>query len=62
MTATTTRPARRARKADAAQTARKANASGSPGSRKRHSLILSLLMTVMLLYALLPLFWLVVNS
>lgn len=31
-------------------------------ARKRHSVILSLLMTVMLVYALLPLFWLVVNS
>jgi len=30
--------------------------------RKRHSLLLNLLMTVMLLYAVLPLFWLVVNS
>jgi multiple sugar transport system permease protein len=32
------------------------------GSRKRHSVLLNILMTVMLLYALLPLFWLVVNS
>src|SRR6266700_329051 len=32
------------------------------GRRKRHSALLSILMTVMLLYALLPLFWLVVNS
>jgi multiple sugar transport system permease protein len=31
-------------------------------ARKRHSLVLNLLMTVMLLYAVLPLFWLVVNS
>ncbi len=30
--------------------------------RKRHSLVLNLLMTVMLAYAVLPLFWLVVNS
>lgn len=29
---------------------------------KRHSVVLNILMTVMLLYALLPLFWLVVNS
>ena len=54
--------AAQARKANAAQAARKARASDSRGSAKRHSLILSLLMTVMLLYALLPLFWLVVNS
>jgi multiple sugar transport system permease protein len=32
------------------------------GRRGRHSVLLSVLMTVMLLYALLPLFWLVVNS
>ncbi|HEY1665159.1 MAG TPA: carbohydrate ABC transporter permease, partial [Trebonia sp.] len=32
------------------------------GGRKRHSVLLNILMTVMLLYALLPLFWLVVNS
>ena len=31
-------------------------------TRKRHSVILNILMTVMLVYALLPLFWLVVNS
>jgi multiple sugar transport system permease protein len=30
--------------------------------RQRHSLTLNLLMTVMLLYAVLPLFWLIVNS
>ena len=30
--------------------------------RKRNSVLLSVLMTIMLLYALLPLFWLVVNS
>ncbi len=51
-----------ARQANAAQAGRTARASRSEASRKRHSLILSLLMTVMLLYALLPLFWLVVNS
>ena len=32
------------------------------GLRKRHSVVLNALMTVMLIYALLPLFWLVVNS
>jgi multiple sugar transport system permease protein len=32
------------------------------GSRRRHSVLLNVLMTVMLAYALLPLFWLVVNS
>ena len=32
------------------------------GLRKRPSVLLNILMTVMLLYALLPLFWLVVNS
>ncbi len=32
------------------------------GLRKRHSFVLNLLMTVMLVYALLPLFWLVVNA
>ncbi|HEX3515148.1 MAG TPA: carbohydrate ABC transporter permease, partial [Trebonia sp.] len=32
------------------------------GVRKRPSVLLNILMTVMLLYALLPLFWLVVNS
>ncbi|HTR93111.1 MAG TPA: carbohydrate ABC transporter permease [Trebonia sp.] len=31
-------------------------------ARKRHSVLMNLLMTVMLLYAVLPLFWLVVNS
>jgi multiple sugar transport system permease protein len=31
-------------------------------ARKRHSVLLSVLMTVMLCYALLPLFWLLVNS
>jgi len=31
-------------------------------ARKRHSVMLNVLMTVMLVYALLPLFWLVVNS
>jgi multiple sugar transport system permease protein len=31
-------------------------------ARKRHSVILNILMTVMLIYALLPLFWLFVNS
>ena len=31
-------------------------------ARKRHSVLLSIVMTVMLLYAVLPLFWLVVNS
>jgi multiple sugar transport system permease protein len=31
-------------------------------ARKRHSVVLNVLMTVMLLYALLPLFWLLVNS
>jgi multiple sugar transport system permease protein len=35
---------------------------GGVSTRKRHSLTLNLLMTVMLLYALLPLFWLIVNS
>jgi multiple sugar transport system permease protein len=38
-------------------------APGKRGSlRKRHSVLMSVLMTVMLVYALLPLFWLVVNS
>jgi len=32
------------------------------GARRRHSLLLNAAMTVMLLYAVLPLFWLVVNS
>ena len=32
------------------------------GARRKHSVLLNILMTVMLLYALLPLFWLVVNS
>jgi multiple sugar transport system permease protein len=32
------------------------------GRRNRHSLLLNILMTLMLLYAVLPLFWLVVNS
>jgi multiple sugar transport system permease protein len=32
------------------------------GARKRHSVLLNVVMTVMLVYALLPLFWLVVNS
>ena len=36
--------------------------SGTAARRKRHSVILSIVMTVMLVYALLPLFWLVVNS
>ena len=35
---------------------------GNHGARGRHSVLLNVLMTVMLLYALLPLFWLVVNS
>jgi multiple sugar transport system permease protein len=35
---------------------------GQGGRRKRRSVLLNVLMTVMLLYALLPLFWLVVNS
>jgi multiple sugar transport system permease protein len=35
---------------------------GHHGARGRHSVLLNVLMTVMLLYALLPLFWLVVNS
>src|SRR4029077_18916111 len=39
---------------------RRARRRGS--TRKRHSVILNILMTVMLVYALLPLFWLVVNS
>jgi multiple sugar transport system permease protein len=55
----TTAPVRTAREANAAHAARAAR---NQRGRKRHSLILSLLMTVMLLYALLPLFWLVVNS
>jgi multiple sugar transport system permease protein len=58
VTATTT-PVPTAREASAAHAARAAR---NQRGRKRHSLILSLLMTVMLLYALLPLFWLVVNS
>jgi multiple sugar transport system permease protein len=33
-----------------------------PAGHKRHSVLLQILMTVMLLYALLPLFWLIVNS
>jgi len=32
------------------------------GTRRRHSALLNILMTVMLVYALLPLFWLLVNS
>jgi multiple sugar transport system permease protein len=32
------------------------------GLRKRHSVVMNVLMTVMLVYALLPLFWLVVNA
>ena len=35
---------------------------GKGGTHKRHSVVLNILMTVMLVYALLPLFWLVVNS
>jgi multiple sugar transport system permease protein len=35
---------------------------GRTGRRQRPSVLLNILMTVMLLYALLPLFWLVVNS
>jgi multiple sugar transport system permease protein len=35
---------------------------GRRGARGRHSALLNILMTVMLIYALLPLFWLVVNS
>jgi multiple sugar transport system permease protein len=58
VTATTT-PARPAREASAAHAAR---VTRRQRGRNRHSLILSLLMTVMLLYALLPLLWLVVNS
>jgi multiple sugar transport system permease protein len=40
---------------------RKARRASGP-ARKRHSITLSVLMTIMLCYALLPLFWLVVNS
>jgi multiple sugar transport system permease protein len=58
VTATTTR-ARAAREANAAHAAR---VTRRQQGRKRYSLILSVLMTVMLLYALLPLLWLVVNS
>jgi multiple sugar transport system permease protein len=61
VTATTT-PARAARRANTRQAPRSPRASRGQGGRKRHSLLLSLLMTVMLLYALLPLLWLVVNS
>ena len=57
MTATTT-PVRAA----SAANAHAARVTRKQRGRNRHSLILSLLMTVMLLYALLPLFWLVVNS
>jgi hypothetical protein len=58
VTATTT-PVRPERAASAAHAAR---AGRTRRGRQRHSLILSLPMTVMLLYALLPLFWLVINS
>ncbi len=58
MTATTT-PVQAAREAQAAHAKR---VTRRPQGRRRYSLILSLLMTVMLLYALLPLLWLVVNS
>ena len=42
--------------------ARRRRRQRSGGLRKRPSVLLNILMTVMLLYALLPLFWLVVNS
>ena len=41
---------------------RRARKTRRGGPRKRPSVLLNILMTVMLLYALLPLFWLVVNS
>ena len=49
-----------ARSGSARRRARKTLRRGGP--RKRPSVLLNILMTVMLLYALLPLFWLVVNS
>jgi len=55
MTATTEKPALTAGRRPP-RLARRA------AGRKRHSVVLNILMTVMLLYALLPLFWLVVNS
>ena len=55
MTATTEKPALTAGRRPPRLTRRAAG-------RKRHSVVLNILMTVMLLYALLPLFWLVVNS
>lgn len=55
MTATTEKPALTAGRRPP-RLARRA-----PG-RKRHSMVLNILMTVMLLYTVLPLFWLVVNS
>jgi multiple sugar transport system permease protein len=58
VTATTT-PARAERVANDAHAAR---VTRRPQGRRRYSVLLSLLMTVMLLYALLPLLWLVVNS
>jgi multiple sugar transport system permease protein len=55
MTATTEKPALTAGRRPP-RLARRA------AGRKRHSVVLNILMTVMLLYAVLPLFWLVVNS
>lgn len=55
MTATTEKPALTAGRRPP-RLARRA------AGRKRHSVVLNILMTAMLLYALLPLFWLVVNS